>query len=292
MSLSRFVSLTALMTLAGTSAAMAGFQFSAPPVRAPQPQAQQHQEQQQYYAPSFQGEMPVAPAAPVEQIELSPMPMIPAEQALGLQPAPRAPQQQDGRLVINPYPLQQQGVPANHESAGIALDRAMMEQSGQLQTINAPGSRSGSGAVARAAVTSRFDGNAGSQGFAQPDYSAPSSVTPLPGEYTTAALPPVQQQPVMSAPAIPVPRAPEAGYQNAGGFSDAVGFGRDLPLALAMTQVVPPEYTFSFASDVDAGANVSWKGGKAWNAVLNDMLAQQGLTAAIAGRQVTVQRLR
>ena len=271
MSLSRFVSLTALMTLAGTSAAMAGFQFSGPPARAPV-QAQP--------APSYQDSMPSAPAAPVEQVELSPMPVIPAEQALGYQPAPSVPQQ-DGRLVINPYPLQQQGVPAQHGGGGIALDQAMMEQSGQLQTVAAPGSRSGSGAIARAAVTSRFDGNP----VQAQDYNAPSSVTPMPGGISPASLPPVEQHHVMPSPAIPVPRTPDAG-----GFADAVGFGCDLPLALAMTQVVPPEYTFSFASDVDAGATVSWQGGKAWNAVLNDMLASKGLMANISGRQVTVQR--
>lgn len=283
MSLRRFVSMTAVMALTGATPALAGFQFSPPPARPPM------QAQPSYNAPS-QGDMPmpIAPASPVEQVELSPMPMIPAEQALGFQPAPRA-AQQDGRLVINPYPLQQQNIAATHGGGGPALDQAMMEQSGQLQTIAAPGSRSGSGAIARAAVTSRFDGNPTQpqQNYLQPpqNYNAPSSVTPLPGGYAPAALPPVEHHNIMPSPAIPVPRVPDAG-----GYSDAVGFGRDLPLALAMTQVVPADYTFSFAPDVDAGATVSWQGGKAWNSVLNDMLATKGLNAVIAGRQVTVQR--
>lgn len=72
-------------------------------------------------------------------------------------------------------------------------------------------------------------------------------------------------------------------------FSNAVGFGKDLPMALALSQVIPEGYIHSFASDVDAGSTVSWEGGKPWDVVLNDMLRPKNLTAVIRGKQVTIQ---
>jgi len=89
--------------------------------------------------------------------------------------------------------------------------------------------------------------------------------------------------------AMPVPRAPVKAVPPAQKFADAVGFGRDLPLALALSQIVPAEFTHSYAKDIDAGVMVSWEGGKAWDQVLNDMLRPQNLTAVIQGQQVIIQ---
>ena len=55
------------------------------------------------------------------------------------------------------------------------------------------------------------------------------------------------------------------------------GFGSDMPLVIALQQVVPAGFQFSFASGVNPGAPVSWQGGKPWKAVLADMLSTQGL---------------
>ena len=55
------------------------------------------------------------------------------------------------------------------------------------------------------------------------------------------------------------------------------GFGSDLPMVIALQQVVPAGYQFSFSSGVNPGALVSWEGGKAWEQVLSDMLSAQGL---------------
>lgn len=292
--LRRFVSLTVL-TLAATSAtsAFAGFQFSTPPAQQrPAPVAAAPQAYAPHDAP-----MPIVPAAPVESMALSPLPI---EDVIAAQPAPQSPYpaNNNGRLVINPYPLQQQGAVATHgvESGILSLDQAMMEQSNQLQPVVTPGSRSSAGMMARAEITSRHDRDAivpPQKPMAQQmDYSA-SSMTPLPGngaqnayEMPAAAPRGIETQHLMPTPAIPMPRVPSP----AGAFPEAVGFGRDLPLALALSQVVPADYSFSFAGNVDAGANVSWQGGKPWNDVLNEMLAPQGLRAAIAGSQVTIQR--
>ena len=92
-----------------------------------------------------------------------------------------------------------------------------------------------------------------------------------------------QPQPQQVAAVAPAPAAPASGE-----FTEAVGFGRDLPLALALSQVVPPEYSYAFGADVNVGSTVSWQGGKPWNQVMDDMLASQGLRAVIAGNKITI----
>lgn len=77
---------------------------------------------------------------------------------------------------------------------------------------------------------------------------------------------------------------------SAGPFADAVGFGADIPLALALGQIVPAEYAYSFASSVNPGLKISWNGGKPWNIVLNDALAPHGLRADVAGMAVIVRK--
>jgi len=74
-------------------------------------------------------------------------------------------------------------------------------------------------------------------------------------------------------------------------FTKIEGFGSDLPLALALSQVLPNGFNHSFALGVDPGTTVSWQGGKAWNDVLQDMLRPQGLMAAIKNDAVIIQPL-
>ena len=110
-------------------------------------------------------------------------------------------------------------------------------------------------------------------------------------------VPPQQQAAetrVMPRPAVPqnALTAQPSGAQPAGEgqFSEAIGFGRDLPLALALSQVVPPEYSYAFGQNVNVGSTVSWQGGKPWNEVLNEMLAPSGMTSVIQNGQVTIIR--
>lgn len=244
-------------------------------------------------------------------------------------PAPVA----DGKLAINPYPLESQSGATHGGGLGtLATEQALMEQSGSLRAVEVPGKKA-PGMIARAKITSRYDSSSQylDRTPATEDaavFGLASSMTPIPGgegapitEIAAVPLPPPTH--VAAAPAaprsitpaavMPTPRAPEEkalveervssmprpaipeGYPqpiapaaNAGGFTEAVGFGRDLPLALALSQVVPPEYTYAFGSDVNVGSTVSWQGGKAWNLVLDEMLATQGLRAVISGNQITI----
>lgn len=68
------------------------------------------------------------------------------------------------------------------------------------------------------------------------------------------------------------------------------GFGSDLPLAVALQQVVPASYQVSFGPEVDPGASVSWEGGKSWKRVLSDMLSAKGLGYRLKDNVVVVGR--
>ena len=66
------------------------------------------------------------------------------------------------------------------------------------------------------------------------------------------------------------------------------GFGSDIPLAMALRQVVPPSYSFAFGDAVNAGAKVSWSGGKPWNQVMQDMVSPLDVSANITGKTISL----
>lgn len=89
-----------------------------------------------------------------------------------------------------------------------------------------------------------------------------------------------------SAPARAIPASvPPQAQSN---LPEAVGFGNDLPLALALSQVIPGDYALFFESAIDSEANVSWQGGKSWDLVLQEMLAPLGLRAVIQPNLVLI----
>ncbi|MCE9507602.1 MAG: toxin co-regulated pilus biosynthesis Q family protein [Alphaproteobacteria bacterium] len=69
------------------------------------------------------------------------------------------------------------------------------------------------------------------------------------------------------------------------------GFGSGLPLAIALQQVAPAGYQFSFAAGVNPGAPVSWAGGKPWKQVLADMLSPQQLDFNIQNSVIVIDHL-
>ncbi len=66
------------------------------------------------------------------------------------------------------------------------------------------------------------------------------------------------------------------------------GFGKDMPIALALGQIVPPEYAYSFGDNVNPGARISWEGGKSWDEVLNDALAPLDMEASIHDKKIVI----
>lgn len=59
----------------------------------------------------------------------------------------------------------------------------------------------------------------------------------------------------------------------------AQGFGSDIPLVMAIRQIIPSSQAFAFEPGVDLGAPVSWQGGAPWPEVLSNTLAAAGLYA-------------
>ncbi len=291
--------LTACMLVMPTSGAQAGFEF-VPTTRAPAQAA----------APAMDAPMPVAPAPEVIAEPLAPadpvlsrgasQPMqetyvrrqgrpIPLKapanepydsagllaattQAAPVSVAPQspytnmhrpaaAPSMDNERLVINPYPLRDRGVSPVDT---YAMD-ATTAQDAHILSVPAGLSPMPSSAGPMAPLPSP----------AQPAAPIQISNTPRAPQPKPAPLMPQQQ-------AAPLQNTAQSG------FAEAVGFGRDLPLPLALSQIVPPGYSYAFAQNIDAGVNVSWQGGKPWNQVLDEMLAPSGMRAVIQGNQVTI----
>lgn len=67
------------------------------------------------------------------------------------------------------------------------------------------------------------------------------------------------------------------------------GFGKDIPLALALRDIVPSKYAYAYANSSYAGLTVSWEGGKPWQEVLNDTLSSRGLAAQVSKNVVYIQ---
>ncbi|MDB2682779.1 TcpQ domain-containing protein [Alphaproteobacteria bacterium] len=93
-------------------------------------------------------------------------------------------------------------------------------------------------------------------------------------------LTPVNKKP---APRMVKPAVAQQRQQNTE-YETIQGFGSELPLALALSQVVPPRYSYSFGSGVNPGVRVSWNGGKPWNQVVNDMVKSIGVSVSISGK--------
>lgn len=175
------------------------------------------------------------------------------------------------KLFIDPYPLQN-----NKTSQQVSMEnvyKAMSVEAGQLHPVKL--------------------GNGMTTGAKNKSATVPKAVRLASTEHKTFLTPTgTGMTPMMGAEPPPLPGMgmPVQRIESKKIYTDAVGFGRDLPLALALSQVIPSDYSHGFADNVDAGVNVSWEGGKPWDEVLQDMLRSQNLTAVIQGNQVVIQQ--
>jgi hypothetical protein len=95
----------------------------------------------------------------------------------------------------------------------------------------------------------------------------------------------------LQMPVTPAPiqeSAPDISWNENITYEVIEGFGMDLPMALALGQIVPPQYAYSFGDGVNPGIRISWEGGKAWDKVLNDALTPVGMKASIKGKKVVL----
>ena len=86
-----------------------------------------------------------------------------------------------------------------------------------------------------------------------------------------------------SAPSTEVPAAPAKMTPT-----DKVldGFGKHVPLVIALRQILPSDYGFAHGDGVDLTASIDWQGGRPWSQVLSDSIKPLGLTAIISNDTV------
>ncbi len=128
-----------------------------------------------------------------------------------------------------------------------------------------------------------------------------SALLPIPGEETPADVkkdekkdgmkidPYPSREKQISVQGRPLPTKKEAiNWNKDETFKVAEGFGTEIPLALALSQIVPPNYAYSFGEGVNPGKKITWNGGKPWNEVLSEAIATVGLVYEIDGQKLTL----
>lgn len=80
--------------------------------------------------------------------------------------------------------------------------------------------------------------------------------------------------------------APEA--KQLPDFPVVEGFGKEIPLAIALRDIAPSYFAYAFNPREIAGTKISWRGGKPWPEVLQAALAQQNLEAVVDGNNMTI----
>lgn len=117
------------------------------------------------------------------------------------------------------------------------------------------------------------------------------------------AVPAKNVETVLQEPsARPVPPAPQSEdilaapvqrqmSDDATSMSIIEGFGRDIPLALMLRQIVPSHYGFSFAPGIDQAIPLSWEGGAPWDVVLAQSLAKEGMGMTVYDDVVEIRHL-
>lgn len=131
----------------------------------------------------------------------------------------------------------------------------------------------------------------------EPDAVTPAPVTNVdtaPVSAPATTKPPVVATPATMAPettpvATPVatPTVPSES-DNATDNATIEGFGKDIPLALALRDIVPSSYAYVFTTNDIAGTKISWRGGKPWQTVLQTALAAKNLQARVTAHIVEI----
>lgn len=248
------VALSAALLLLSSGVARAGFEFIPGPSRQSTPPAS------------------LAPAEPAG-MNMTPAPAgTVVSEALGDAMAQRVPQS-----LVPPSSVQ--SAPVSRSTPSLSIDMNPLSRGSHN-----PGDTGLSASLAQAMVneSGMSMSRAGLGGMALPPRE---SVATTDARYSMT--PPVLSS---APPANYSQSAPLTEKQGSAAYQDAIGFGRDLPLPLAVSQIVPPDYAFNFAGNINAGDTVSWEGGKPWNVVLSDALAAIGATAQIddARKEITI----
>ncbi len=285
--------LSGLLLLGNSTAALAGFQWAPPsnraPASAPAPKAQAEQPFMLQSEDDLSGLPTVesAPLAPapfmIERQNLQPSPLPPREQQAmqqQSQPAPQQPQMAQESQSGAPISLLKANQP-DPETAPQYAPRPQIQVIRQLE----PGR---SDAETETGSAPQVQETAPHQG------EEPLKITTITRRAQTRKEPEVRTSPATvpyAKPAITLlAKLPEEAPQDS--FAPISGFGTDLPLAIALGQIVPPQYGYVPMGNIDLGKRVSWNGeGRPWNIVLDDMLRPEGLESEVQGNKVLLQRI-
>lgn len=71
-------------------------------------------------------------------------------------------------------------------------------------------------------------------------------------------------------------------------FSNIDGFGQDIPLSLALQQIIPSAFSVNFAPGVNPGLPITWEGGRPWNVIFEDILASMNVGARMEGTEIII----
>ena len=295
------------LILLSPDVAMAGFEWL-PPSQGPSQIAQPEHNATapmpagQYQTGASQSGMAVPPAQVMQQ----PLSVPPAQRTsthMGAANMAGTKNLSGGGLYIDPYPLQQDEGQVKRLSAA-SVGQAMAEESRMLNPLRlGAGLKTGAQpqqADMNAANWYRRDGDVSYQqnrdALQGGDMAAAGThmtpMAPLAGDNMTGNHDIAAFNAAFDRQYGANPPSAGAGYgSGAPVYKQAVGFGRDLPLALALSQVIPAGFTHRYAPNVDAGEIVSWQGGAPWDQVLNQMLRPKGLMADISGNEVIIRPL-
>jgi len=100
------------------------------------------------------------------------------------------------------------------------------------------------------------------------------------------------QQPVVQSQYAAQTVVPGMASQNAAMIEADIiqGFASNVPLSLALRQVLPAGRSFLIEQGIETDTLVSYRGGKSWRETVQEMLRPAGLTAYEQGNVVTIRR--
>lgn len=100
---------------------------------------------------------------------------------------------------------------------------------------------------------------------------------PLPKNQILGVLPLAPAPSSVPAKASPTVSVPPALAAPSASAEVVRGFGNNVPLTVALREILPAGYGFSVDQDVDLGTLVSFKGGKSWRETLQDAIRPANL---------------
>lgn len=121
---------------------------------------------------------------------------------------------------------------------------------------------------------------------------APATVPPAKSDAAPVVI--VVDPAAVPAADAPAPVKVDAPQQTAKLLTDldagkpVEGFGRSIPLSLALKQLLPVDHVFAFESGVSPSQSVTWEGGKGWRVVVANALQPAGLVGYETGNVVTI----